>query len=352
MLRCALPSKRQGDAMAEPASGKSKAIQKIVFSSDELPAELDDRARFSLWRDLYTAYYGSLDLSRPVDRPFSVRLEFAQFGRLGLGRFNGTVNRATRTLRAVADDDTDDFRLVVNRGRFAMSACQRDREAALVPQAAVLVSETEAGEFLGEAHNAWFSLVVPRRPLLQLVAHAEDIVATAVDPDQPVLRHLARYLDILLAPAGVGDDPALIAHIDTTLLDLIALVLGAEGDAAQIARMRGVRAARVQEALAEIRAGFADPAFSPHELARKTKLSARYLQDLLQETGSNFTERVMELRLQKARAMLQNLRHDRLKVSEIAYACGFNEVSHFNRSFRARFGTSPTAFRGSDGGKG
>jgi AraC-like DNA-binding protein len=45
--------------------------------------------------------------------------------------------------------------------------------------------------------------------------------------------------------------------------------------------------------------------------------------------------------------MLSGPRHDRLKVSEIAYACGFNEVSYFNRCFRRRFGASPTQFRGS-----
>jgi AraC-like DNA-binding protein len=44
--------------------------------------------------------------------------------------------------------------------------------------------------------------------------------------------------------------------------------------------------------------------------------------------------------------MLADRQHDKRKVSEIAYACGFNEVSYFNRCFRARFGTSPTQLRG------
>ena len=55
---------------------------------------------------------------------------------------------------------------------------------------------------------------------------------------------------------------------------------------------------------------------------------------------------VLELRLQKARAMLASPRYDRMKVSDIALACGFNEVSYFNRCFRRRFGASPTQFRG------
>jgi AraC-like DNA-binding protein len=48
--------------------------------------------------------------------------------------------------------------------------------------------------------------------------------------------------------------------------------------------------------------------------------------------------------------MLISRQHDRLKVSEIAYACGFNEISYFNQAFRRRFGASPTQFRGGAGG--
>jgi AraC-like DNA-binding protein len=32
-------------------------------------------------------------------------------------------------------------------------------------------------------------------------------------------------------------------------------------------------------------------------------------------------------------------------VIEIAHACGFNEVSYFNRCFRRRFGDTPTQYR-------
>jgi AraC-like DNA-binding protein len=74
-------------------------------------------------------------------------------------------------------------------------------------------------------------------------------------------------------------------------------------------------------------------------------VSRRYINDVLYETGATFPERVLELRLQKARAMLSEARHNGLKVSEIALACGFNEVSYFNRCFRRRFGASPTELR-------
>ena len=86
--------------------------------------------------------------------------------------------------------------------------------------------------------------------------------------------------------------------------------------------------------------------FTVQLVASKVGLSERYVQDLLFEAGASFTERVLELRLQMARAMLADRRHDRLKISDIAHDCGFDSVSYFNRSFRRRFGTSPTQYRG------
>ena len=113
--------------------------------------------------------------------------------------------------------------------------------------------------------------------------------------------------------------------------------------------MRGLRAARLQHILVEIRAGFATPGFSPHAVAHKLGVTPRYVQNLLQETGSSFTERVLEFRLQRACAMLADMRHDRMKIGEIAEACGFNEIPYFNRRFRRRFGASPTQYRGRSG---
>jgi AraC-like DNA-binding protein len=34
-------------------------------------------------------------------------------------------------------------------------------------------------------------------------------------------------------------------------------------------------------------------------------------------------------------------------ISDIAFACGFNELSHFSRAFKARFGQSPRHYRAS-----
>ena len=192
----------------------------------------------------------------------------------------------------------------------------------------------------------WFAIAIPRRRILDLVGDAEDLIGLPIAAYSTPLLHLRRYIDLLLGPQSPAGIAALDDHISTTLIDLAVLSFGATQYAAELAGMRGLRAARLRDAISNIKANFADPAFSPQRLARGMQLSPRYIQELLQDAGANFTERVTELRLQKARHMLSDQGHDRRKVTDIAYACGFNDISYFNRRFRARFGCSPTQYRG------
>jgi AraC-like DNA-binding protein len=229
-----------------------------------------------------------------------------------------------------------------------MYSVHRGREQGLAPGAATLYSDCDVAETRGAAgENALFFLSLPRRRLLEFVANVEDLAGAPLDHTRPAMRYLHRYLDILLDFDAVGDDDALRAHIGTTLFDLTALALGATRESAELARMRGLRAARLQEIRAQIKVGFADPAFTVQGLASRLGLSPRYIQDLLHDTGHSFTERLLELRLQKARTMLADQRHDGMRAIDIACACGFDSVSYFNRCFRRRFGASPTQYRGS-----
>jgi AraC-like DNA-binding protein len=59
-------------------------------------------------------------------------------------------------------------------------------------------------------------------------------------------------------------------------------------------------------------------------------------------TGQSPTQYVMNARL---RAAANDLLTSRAPVSEIALKTGFNDISHFNASFRSVFGRSPTHWR-------
>jgi AraC-like DNA-binding protein len=105
-----------------------------------------------------------------------------------------------------------------------------------------------------------------------------------------------------------------------------------------------MRAVRLNAVLAVLRQRFAEPDFSAQKLAAAVGLSERYVNELLYEDGATFVTRVLELRLRMAVDFL--VRSERRRIADIAFECGFNDLSYFNRCFRRRFGLTPTAARG------
>ena len=59
-------------------------------------------------------------------------------------------------------------------------------------------------------------------------------------------------------------------------------------------------------------------------------------------TGVNFTDYLSQMRIEKSKSLLLN---PDLRVSEIAFAVGFQSLTHFNRVFKKIVGQSPTQYR-------
>jgi AraC-like DNA-binding protein len=82
---------------------------------------------------------------------------------------------------------------------------------------------------------------------------------------------------------------------------------------------------------------------SLEKVARAANTSANYFSEKFKEaTGTNFVKYVARTRFEKAAALL---READLRVSEIAFASGFQSLSQFNRVFKKLAGKSPTEYR-------
>jgi AraC family transcriptional regulator len=85
---------------------------------------------------------------------------------------------------------------------------------------------------------------------------------------------------------------------------------------------------------------------TPHtvrDLARDAGLSPYYfLRTFRGVTGVTPHQYVLRARLRQAGT---RLRIERTKIVDIALDCGFEDISNFNRAFRAEFGVSPRAYR-------
>ena len=79
------------------------------------------------------------------------------------------------------------------------------------------------------------------------------------------------------------------------------------------------------------------------DVAKAVNTSTFYFCKMFKKaTGLNFTDYLSRVRVEKARNLLLN---PNLRISEIAFAAGFQSLSHFNRVFRRIAGESPTRYR-------
>jgi AraC-like DNA-binding protein len=74
-------------------------------------------------------------------------------------------------------------------------------------------------------------------------------------------------------------------------------------------------------------------------------LSPKQVQRLFEHSGTTFTEFVLEQRLLSARRLFSSPNGRHGKIGTVAYSVGFGDLSYFNRSFRGRFGVTPSEWR-------
>ena len=81
------------------------------------------------------------------------------------------------------------------------------------------------------------------------------------------------------------------------------------------------------------------------DLSQKFYLSKPYLSKYIKEkSGVTFGENVKKIRLKKASTLLRN---GNMKVERVAEAAGYQNVEHFNRLFKKKYGMTPVQYRSS-----
>jgi len=299
--------------------------------------------RFDLWRDVLTRKLLRVAIDPLGDAPFAADAKLrAQHGLIvGLGAIGPTISRRTREIVAA---DNDDLTLMVNlQGPFIVDL--GDGEITLAGGDAILVSCAEVGHYLQPSPGRMLCVRLPRAALSALVPEPEDRVGRKIPGPSDALRLLLTYADALWKNDLVTPSTHFSRLVVEHLTDLVALSVGADGEGAQMAGARGGQAAKLKAVKDCIEARIGPWPVSAEDVAAEVGVSPRYVRKLLEAQGRSFSDYLAERRLERARAMLTSARATRRSVSDIAYDVGFGDLSYFNRSFRRRFGRTPSEVR-------
>src|SRR5437762_8054248 len=78
-------------------------------------------------------------------------------------------------------------------------------------------------------------------------------------------------------------------------------------------------------------------------IAQVSNISRHYFRKMFKKaTGMNFTDYLSRVRVEKSKTLLLN---PNSRISEVAFACGFQSMTNFNREFKRIVRRSPTQFR-------
>ncbi len=309
----------------------------VQVSTDDIAP----RHRLAVWRGALFQTEFNVDIEPISDAPFRAQATVRTLPglRLVTGRSSPAHYRRNSN-RDIRDD------VVLSFGNEAHVAARLNgQEAEMETGDAFLLPCGDRASIHVSYGGPFTNLRLPRTALATTVNNLGDAYCRRIPRDTPALVLLKRYLALLDEEAAALADPSLRHSAVTHVYDLLAKTIGPTRDAAMQADARGVRAARLATIKDDITRHLTDARLSVHTVAARHKISPRYVQRLFDETGSTFTGYVMEQRLERARRLLSDPALSDRTLTAIAFAAGFNDLSHFHRRFRARYGAAPSDLR-------
>jgi AraC-like DNA-binding protein len=308
-----------------------------LFASDDVP----ERDRIAFVREVYGAVVKH-DIEPQPGSAFYWRGALCRLPGLALA---STTCSAVHTRRTAAQIDSDD--LVINitiAGRRVVR--QRGREAVCAPGEAALTRSREIASCDCAPGSQLLNLRIPVDALGARVGDLDALLARTIPAGTGGLVLLIRYAEMMqrhemtAAFTSAEARSLAVAHV----YDLVALMLGRpRGD--DPALPAGAAATRLIAIKSDILRCAHDQGLSAATIAARHGVSARYVRKLLERENLTFSAFVLAQRLDSVHRLLTSPDHADRPISDIAFACGFGDLSYFNRTFRRQFGATPSQVR-------
>ena len=312
-------------------------VPSLLVSTDRLPP----RERFEAWRDAFALKVARVDASTPDQANFRAEMQFQPLPKLTVSRNIVSACRLMRTPEMIRDGDDGLTFVICVEGRG--DAVFGDQTVSLNSGQAMLVPHHRLGGIMVNTDAVTLSIRLDRDAAAEIFPSLDEAILRQSQPGDPTIKLLAAYCEQLMSSNGI---PASLASLGSShIRELMAHLYNPASELARAAPFSGVKAARLRSVLNEIARRFRDPAVNAARVGLELGLTGRYVQQLMDGVGLSFSEHVRNLRIDEAKRMLRDPRSSHMRISDVAYAVGFQDLSYFNREFRRRVGETPSDAR-------
>jgi AraC-like DNA-binding protein len=320
----------------------------LRFSTTGMPEPERTRAVRDLHLHERSLLSAKLDPIEPLEPlpDYSLHVDVTKRTLPGLAVVSGTFSGLRHAIRPswAAANGESDLLFGVNIQGCSM-ARQRDSDLTIRDGDAFFATRDRSGFTITRPTPARFvACRVPREAIAPLVGRIDDTPLRLIPPHTEALTLLVSYARTITdaLPLATAELQRLAA---THMHDLIAATIGATRDGWAIAEGRGIAAARLRAIMTDISAHLADCDLSVAKIARRHRVTRRYIHKLFENEGLTFSSFVLGQRLLHAHQILSDPKLADRKISSVAFAVGFGDLSYFNRAFRRCYAATPTEIR-------
>jgi AraC family transcriptional regulator, positive regulator of tynA and feaB len=308
------------------------------FSSDAV----EPRDRFEFWVEAVKEHVVPVRVEPAEDCPFLGEIEMQMIGDLSIVNIAAAGQRAAWTRSEIARS-TDHFVLTCLHLDGAVCVKTEDRGMGLRCGDVLLLNSLQ--EFRLGLEHPHRDLIVkfPRRWLEARVPRPDLLSSVVLPHDSPLVRLCAGYLAAGFKAADQLTPKAAIMFA-THVVDLLAEAI-TDSQRSEPSASEAWRAAMFVRAGRLIALNVGDADFRPDQLAHQLGISTRTLHRIFAERDTTVMKHLLAERVGRAAKLLASPQARRRTVTEIAFACGFNDLSHFGRVFEAQMGMAPSQWR-------
>ena len=312
-----------------------------------MPVVLDTRSsvpdrRLAVWQDIVCDTFVGLDCRSDMHNEFWGSVSQTMIGPVSSTRVESCAQRVLRTPSRISRA-SDDFVLVAVGTSGVNGVFQDGREAVMSSGQFVIYDTTRPYELRFDDSFSQMVFQIPRKLLHQRVGSFDTLTATTFSGERPLERLACEFL---LGMSKTIDeiDSATATRLLDQALDLIAMAF-ADRMQQHSSDLSFHRSALLYRLKNYILTHLRDPELSVPRAAAAIGISPRYASDLMASEQTSFRSYVQMQRLERCKRDLSDPAHMARHISDIAFGWGFNDLAHFSRIFKQKFGASPREWR-------
>jgi len=276
--------------------------------------------------------------------PFWGSLESHSLGAVGFAAVKSSPLDVYRRRTNIGQHSDSNYLVKVQvQGRSTIS--HRGREAHLTPGDFTLCLSSEPYELHFPAEYSQVVLAVPEKLMDECVRHPTQYLGLRMDSQVGANGLFSQFVTSI---AGRLDslDGVLAQRLEANVIDLLATTLGhAQEEQKHDLLSAGVKTEYLKRIRYFIRKHLDDERLKPDWITAAHNISTRYLHMLFEGEGESISRYIQRLRLEACATALADDGYTAYSVSEIGYRFGFNDASHFSRTFKSHFGETPARYR-------